>query len=492
MLVLETEAVAWPVPPNTREKKKKKALKTSRFPPSRNRHNDDTTTQPTQPTSAPGARSPPRPGPGTMSGALAGRTINHELEKGRVEPTKVRRYWPGRAPEWALNEDDEVVLQQQRRDSVAAPVVVSKADPRLRRLAEASAAKAEDGEPWHRRVKPRLEGSSDEEGSGEGEEEEEEEEEEEDLAVDEVTLLDRRAAMRQRLLQIRQEEEDQLPQQEEDIEEEEGDDESEYETDSEDERFGRKLIKPVFVPKTERETIAERDRVQQEEELRWKREQQEIEERKIESKALVLELIRQEDSAAKSQADGPKSANDVDTDDDKEEEKEFETWKIREYARLKRDRDERELDQKMAAERAELNAMTEEQRRAWDRANPKVLKKAPKKKWKYLQKYWHKGAFFQDTPDDPMGTTKADDIFMRDFSAPTGEDLFDKTSMPKVMQVKSFGRSGRTKWTHLVNEDTTNFDDPFLGAVNDAQRMQYNKKRAAMGQEFTAPKKFRR
>ena len=92
-------------------------------------------------------------------------------------------------------------------------------------------------------------------------------------------------------------------------------------------------------------------------------------------------------------------------------------------------------------------------------------------------------------------------VFKRDFAKPTLEDHFDKTVLPKVMQVcvvyvvgyvcvclscgvcvlcirssilslwlhhihihflcqqvKNFGRSGRTKYTHLVDQDTTVFD----------------------------------
>lgn len=58
-----------------------------------------------------------------------------------------------------------------------------------------------------------------------------------------------------------------------------------------------------------------------------------------------------------------------------------------------------------------------------------------KEKWRYLQKYWHKGAYFQENTDDVRGTTGIDSIFTRDFSGPTGEDKFDKTLMPAVMQV---------------------------------------------------------
>jgi len=39
-------------------------------------------------------------------------------------------------------------------------------------------------------------------------------------------------------------------------------------------------------------------------------------------------------------------------------------------------------------------------------------------------------------PDDVRATIGSDDIFKRDFSAPTGEDKFDKSMLPKVMQVR--------------------------------------------------------
>ena len=44
-----------------------------------------------------------------------------------------------------------------------------------------------------------------------------------------------------------------------------------------------------------------------------------------------------------------------------------------------------------------LRSMTEEERRAWELKNPKMEANMHKvnKKWKFLQKYYHKGAFFQ-------------------------------------------------------------------------------------------------
>lgn len=42
-----------------------------------------------------------------MSGAVAGRAAAVDENKGRVEATKVRRYWPGKRPDWVEQDEDE-------------------------------------------------------------------------------------------------------------------------------------------------------------------------------------------------------------------------------------------------------------------------------------------------------------------------------------------------------------------------------------------------
>lgn len=158
----------------------------------------------------------------------------------------------------------------------------------------------------------------------------------------------------------------------------------------------------------------------------------------------------------------------LDTDDENDEE-EYEAWKVRELKRIKRDREEREAMEKEKAEIERMRNLTEEERRAELRANGKVItNKAVKGKYKFLQKYYHRGAFFMDEDEE---------VYKRDFSAPTLEDHFNKTILPKVMQVKNFGRSGRTKYTHLVDQDTTSFDSAW--GQESAQNTKFFKQKAA-------------
>lgn len=99
----------------------------------------------------------------------------------------------------------------------------------------------------------------------------------------------------------------------------------------------------------------------------------------------------------------------------------------------RRDREERDTLKDAEEEREKLRNMTAEERAAYERDNPKIVFKAAKKSWKFMQKYWHKGAFFQDMSDNLRSADKRpDDIYLRDYSAPTGEDKLNKEILPKV------------------------------------------------------------
>lgn len=121
--------------------------------------------------------------------------------------------------------------------------------------------------------------------------------------------------------------------------------------------------------------------------------------------------------------------------------------------------------------------MTEEERKAEFKAKPKEItnKVSEKGKYKFLQKYYHRGAFYMHEDQD---------VYKRNYAEPTLEDHFDKTILPKVMQVKNFGMAGRTKYTHLVDQDTSKLDqNPWA----DAEKVVTTVKGGGLKQVFDRP-----
>ncbi|KAL6770888.1 hypothetical protein ACKKBF_B33100 [Auxenochlorella protothecoides x Auxenochlorella symbiontica] len=396
-----------------------------------------------------------------MSGALAARGASEEGNRGRVEATKVRRYWPGKRPDWVGNEEEEDLAVPStapaaedeptsvQRTDIAAPVVVRKEDPRLRRLQQQQAELAVSEPGRHRDItEPQVVRRRREaETSGRDEDGEAPSSEDEDA------LERRRAAVRERL---KQEEAAAAAQEVEQESEESEEESSEYETESSEEESlaPRLLLKPVFVPKADRETIMERELLARQEEARLAAEQARAEIRKVETKEILAHRLEVEAAEEASAKEGPRGMDDVVTDDDADDDEEaYEAWRLRELRRI-------------------------------------GMAPKPKKKWGFLQKYWHKGAFFQEEGDAQVEDGPVlGALASRDFSAPTGQDKFDRSTLPKVMQVKNFGRRGQTKWTHLADQDTTDWGTPWV--QNDSLRNKYNQKMAASEQVFTKPKSTR-
>lgn len=123
--------------------------------------------------------------------------------------------------------------------------------------------------------------------------------------------------------------------------------------------------------------------------------------------------------------------------------------------RLKRDIEHREVLEMERAETIRRRGMTDEERQKEDEMANKDKPVKEKAKWNFLQKYYHKGVFYMD--EDSV-KREAGDVRAQEFDAPTLEDKVDKSSLPAIMQVKKFGMRGRTKYTHLVDQDTTRFD----------------------------------
>ena len=91
--------------------------------------------------------------------------------------------------------------------------------------------------------------------------------------------------------------------------------------------------------------------------------------------------------------------------------------------------------------------------------------------------------------DETLEKAGEGDVRRRDTDGAVLDDTFDKAAMPKVMQVKDFGVAGRTKYTHLADQDTTfvDKDNPMNGWLqrrhkkDDPLRKQYERRMGGVG-----------
>ncbi|KAL7038944.1 hypothetical protein ACKWTF_009752 [Chironomus riparius] len=440
-------------------------------------------------------------------------------EKGEIsmQKVKVHRYISGKKPQYAKNVSSEESSEEEDFIDNKKSIIINKVkelgnqhqedvksdddsdaeidDPRLRRLQAASRYDDPDERlERHKRFvhKPQRVDSSSSSSSDDEEQERNEiqydssnevrrtrrfsiqSESESDSDASDAEIERRRQMLRQKVLQQKREEEV-LTKEAEQKSESSSSETSEYEEGSESEAENEPRIKPQFVRKTDRTTIIEKEK----DLIKQKQMEQEAKRQAKERRRYTLKMVEEsiKNDLESQKAEKDPHINDVKTDDENDE-LEYEAWKLRELKRIKRERDEREQTEKEREEIDRLRNMTEEERRKELQVNPKeVTNKTSKGKYKFLQKYYHRGAFYLD---------REENVLTQDFSSPTLEDHFDKTLLPKVMQVKNFGRCGRTKYTHLVDQDTTKFDSPWMAETSNNINF-IQSKAAGMKQTFDRP-----
>jgi len=266
-------------------------------------------------------------------------------------------------------------------------------------------------------------------------------------------------------------------------------------------------MKPVFVRKENRMTIKEQESKQLEEERNAAKKKIQEEERKNQTRTMVAESIRRTEQMNETHYDDADSdAGLPDDTGDMDDELEvclfewfyifhpliiisylnnllisqYEAWKVREMARLTRDAEERE---EAVIEKTELlrrRNMTDEERLEEDRLSGRLDDaKAEKPKRNFMQKYYHKGVFYMDS----TSLKNEDDVRNKDYAAePTQWDKINVEALPAVLQVKNFGKRGRTKYTHLLDQDTTVRDKKRMDVRPDERVMnKYLDKRSGVG-----------
>ncbi|ROV89582.1 hypothetical protein VMCG_09932 [Cytospora schulzeri] len=236
-------------------------------------------------------------------------------------------------------------------------------------------------------------------------------------------------------------------------------DEDEDESSSEEEEAPRRLmVRPKFISKAQRAN-PQPDPSQ--------KEADEEAQRRADADALVEAQI-QKDLAARAAGkkhwddDSDSEAEEVDDADGVDPEAEYAAWKLRELKRLKRAREAVEAREREIAEKERRQNLTEEERAAEDEAlvARQREEKEGRGKMGFMQKYYHKGAFYQDD-------LKTEGLDKRDLmGARFADEVKNRELLPQALQMRDMtklGKKGATKYRDLKSEDTGSwgrFDDP--------------------------------
>jgi microfibrillar-associated protein 1 len=235
-----------------------------------------------------------------------------------------------------------------------------------------------------------------------------------------------------------------------------GEEESEEESSSEEEA-PTKLLRPVFLKKNERNKAAapvkSAEEIMAEEEARRQEQVRALVQEQVEQRVAERAAGRKDWDADVEDAD----INAIDDTDGLDPEAEYAAWKLRELKRIRR---QRLAIEEAEAERAEVERrqnLTPAEREAEDRAFIEKQKEeqADRGDMQFMQKYFHKGAFFTDELKE-LG------VDQRNLMNARFEDDTNREILPQFMQIRDMtklGKKGRTRYKDMKSEDTGTWGD---------------------------------
>jgi len=234
---------------------------------------------------------------------------------------------------------------------------------------------------------------------------------------------------------------------------------SESEKSSSEDETPKTLLRPTFLRKEERKDQATGIETEKDDGV-WIKEDAR---RKAKADAIIQEQFER-DAIARAignrdwDDDEIQEVDQVDDTDGFDLETERAAWKLRELKRIKREREAIEIAEKEREELERRRNLSREEREAEDKAFLDLQKEDQQGKGKmgYMQKYFHKGAYFQDD-------TKAEGLDRRDIMGSKIQDnIANRELLPQYMQIRDMtklGRKGRTRYKDLKTEDTGRYGD---------------------------------
>ncbi|KAJ1979402.1 hypothetical protein H4R35_001536, partial [Dimargaris xerosporica] len=199
------------------------------------------------------------------------------------------------------------------------------------------------------------------------------------------------------------------------------------------------LLKPVFIPKRLRDQANAQPHSAA---TQTTEPSHDPSARKRETRQIIADRIRAELQEAKQTSHSElQDVDDVDRSD--EEDAEYELWKARELARCERNRTEEEIRLAELEEIERRRNLTEEERRREDADRLHEQRQAKFESRRPVKM----GAFYTEEHADLVNRT-----------IEVSADDKARTRLPEIMQAKNFGRSGQTKWKSLQHADTSQRD----------------------------------